>query len=206
MMAPYHSYPPVGPDKGLYFRVGCGLRACARSEMRPSLPARLAGPPLGAGVRQLWASTEALLWAGLIASELEANALTGYGPECRHFAGGRHSNLSSLRCLGSPDLCPFGPDLTVIDVRNFPLLSPSTESCGEKQAKRGLTELSGVPAYNPNYEGFTCRRGMTPHRQVFHSPPDNYRLGFHPATMETIKNFPDLESLRGLHTWYNQHN
>jgi hypothetical protein len=32
----------------------------------------------------------------------------------------RRSNLFCLRCLGQPDLCPFSPDLTVIDGKNLP--------------------------------------------------------------------------------------
>jgi hypothetical protein len=38
----------------------------------------------------------------------------------------------------------------VIDVKNFPFLGPIMDSLGEKQAKRCLTEFSGVPAYTPN--------------------------------------------------------
>jgi hypothetical protein len=46
-------------------------------------------------------------------------------------------------------LCSFSSDFIVIDVKNFPFLGPITESFGEKQAEIGLTEFSGIPAYNP---------------------------------------------------------
>jgi hypothetical protein len=36
----------------------------------------------------------------------------------------------------------------MINVKNFPLLGLITESFGEKQAKTGLTEFSGVWAWN----------------------------------------------------------
>jgi hypothetical protein len=43
--------------------------------------------------------------------------------------------------------------MTVIDVKNFPFFGSITESCGEKQGKPGLTEFSGVWAYNPKRDG-----------------------------------------------------
>jgi len=46
-------------------------------------------------------------------------------------------------------LRPFNFNLTVIDIKNFPLLGLIMESLGEKQAKRCLTEFSGVWAYTP---------------------------------------------------------
>jgi len=77
----------------------------------------------------------------------------GVSPNPRFF---RRSNLSGLRCFGWPDLCPFRPDLAVIDVKIFPLFDSITESFGEKQAKSGLTEFSGVWAYNPRKEKTPC--------------------------------------------------
>jgi len=47
-------------------------------------------------------------------------------------------------------LRPFNSNLTVIDIKNFPFLGLIMESLGEKQAKRCLTEFSGVWAYTPN--------------------------------------------------------
>lgn len=49
-------------------------------------------------------------------------------------------------------MCPFNPDLTVIDIKNFPFFGTIMESFGEKHAKRCLTEFSGVWAYTPMME------------------------------------------------------
>jgi hypothetical protein len=54
--------------------------------------------------------------------------------------------------------------LIVITVNNFPFFALIMESLGEKQAKRCLTEFSGIPAYT-SYVGNASAHRPNHHRQ-----------------------------------------